>query len=244
VRLGSELAELLGIIGGTGFKEFSLELREKKSIKTPYGPPSSDILFYEHKGKTLCCLIRHGEMRNIPPHMVNHKANIFALHLAGATKVIGLNSVGALRKDLPLPSIVLPDDYINFDPPTFFDSQIRHVVPELSSHLRSNLIESAKDLGLSVIEKGVYVQTKGPRMETPAEIRVISKWGDVVGMNAASEATLAKEKELEFCSICSIDNMANGLGEGPPNYQEILATSQQNQKKIEDILLRYIEVYL
>ena len=235
---------MLGILGGTGFTGIGLEPEERKTVVTPYGKPSSDLLFYDLKGRSLVVIQRHGEQRNIPPHMVNHRANIFALDQAGAKAIIGINSVGALRMDMPIPSIIVPDDYFDLNPPTFFDGEIKHVVPGYSEHLRKQVIEAAKDLGLSVIDKGVYVQTKGPRLETRAEVRVISKWGDIVGMNSASEATLANELGCEFAAICSVDNYAHGLGDKAPDYREILAVAKGSQERILQILLRFIEGYL
>jgi 5'-methylthioadenosine phosphorylase len=192
----------------------------------------------------LVVIQRHGDPRNIPPHMVNHRANIFALEQAGARSMVGINSVGALRKDMPIPSIVIPDDFFDLNPPTFFDSEIKHVVPGYSEMLRRKMLEAAKDLGLSVIDKGVYVQMKGPRLETKAEIRVISKWGDVVGMNSASEATLANELGCEFAAICSVDNYAHGLGDKAPDYREILAVAKGNQERVLQLMVRLIEGYL
>lgn len=235
---------MLGILGGTGFSGLGLEPKERKTVVTPYGKPSSDLMFYDIKGKTVAVIMRHGEQRNIPPHMVNHRANISTLHQAGAKAIIGLNSVGALRPDMNIPSIVVPEDYFDLNPPTFFDSEIKHVVPGYSVTLRKKVLEAAKDLGLSVLGKGVYVQTKGPRLETQAEIRVISKWGDIVGMNSASEATLANELGCEFACICSVDNYAHGLGDKAPDYREIVAVAKENQGRIQQLLLRLIEGYL
>ena len=235
---------MLGIIGGTGFCGLGLEPKERRTVITPHGQPSSDLLFYDLKGKPVVLILRHGGPPSIPPHMVNHRANLFALHQAGAKAIIGLNSTGALRKDMPIPSIVVPDDFIGFNPPTFFDGEIRHAVPGYSEALRGKILEAAKDLGLSVMDKGVYIQTRGPRLETKAEVRVISKWGDIVGMNSASEATLANELKCEFACICSVDNYAHGIGETAPDYREIVAVAKENQGRILQLLLRTIEGYM
>lgn len=235
---------VLGLIGGTGFTELGLEEVDRKLVKTPHGEASSEIVFFDVKGKVLACLFRHGDPRIIPPHMVNHRANIYALKEVGVEKIIGVNSVGGLRQGMPVPSIVIPHDYVNFSPPTYFDDKIFHITPGLSEELRKGLKESASDLGIGVIFEGVYVQMRGPRLETPAEIKIIQKWGDVVGMNAASEATLAKELELEYCSVCTVDNHAHGLSEEVPTYQEILNTARANTKKVNDIILNYVEAYL
>jgi len=234
----------LGIIGGTGFTDLGFVEKKKTRVKTPYGEPSSPVTVYEYKGKLIGALQRHGEERTIPPHIINHKANIHALDSLGLKKVIGINSVGALKKEMVIPSIVLPQDYINLDPVTFYDDKIRHIIPGLSEELRNGLLESAKDLGVGLISKGVYLQSKGPRLETKAEIRMMSKWADVVGMCAGSEATLTKELGIAFCFLCSVDNYANGLSEDVVSYQEIVDTSRQNTSRINDIILNFVDTYL
>jgi 5'-methylthioadenosine phosphorylase len=242
---GSDLSDIdLGIIGGTGFTDLGFVEREKKEVKTPYGEPSSAITIYEHKGKSIGVLQRHGMDRTIPPHMINHRANIHALDSLGLKKVVGINSVGALSKDTHIPSIVLPDDYIDLQPVTYYDDKIKHIVPGLSEDLRNGMIESANDLGVGLITKGVYIQSKGPRLETKAEIKMMARWGDIVGMCAGSEATLTKELGIAFCFICSVDNYANGITDEPPNFKEIIETSRQNTKKINEIILNFVEGYL
>ena len=60
----------------------------------------------------------------------------------------------------------------------------------------------------------VYWQTRGPRFETPAEIRLIAPHADLVGMTIASECIVAGELGLEYAALCVVDNLANGLAEG------------------------------
>ena len=74
---------------------------------------------------------------------------------------------------------------------------------------------------------GVYVQTRGPRIETRAEVAVLSRIADIVGMTLASEATLACELGIEFAAICTVDNYANGLGTEVLSYEHILETSRE-----------------
>lgn len=60
--------------------------------------------------------------------------------------------------------------------------------------------------------KAVYVQTRGPRFETRAEIRQIKQFGDVVGMTAGDEATMACELGIPYVMLCIVDNLAHGIG--------------------------------
>jgi 5'-methylthioadenosine phosphorylase len=83
---------------------------------------------------------------------------------------------------------------------------------------------------------GVYVQTRGPRIETVAEVKALSAWADVVGMTVASEATLACELGMEFAALCTVDNYANGLGGEVLTYEHILSTSRTHRHRTEEIV--------
>ena len=76
------------------------------------------------------------------------------------------------------------------------------------------MIEAWEAGGQAPRDGGVYWQTRGPRFETPAEIRLIAAHADVVGMTIASECVVAGELGLDYAALCVVDNLANGLGEG------------------------------
>ena len=59
---------------------------------------------------------------------------------------------------------------------------------------------------------GVYWQARGPRLETPAEIRLVAAHADVVGMTVATECVIAGELGLRYAELCVVDNLANGVG--------------------------------
>lgn len=223
---------MLGVLGGVGF--FEKDIFKKASIsevKTPYGP--SEIIEMEN----ILFLPRHGIKKKRPPHMVNHKANLVALRDKGIERIIGMNSVGSLKREIPPPSILIPSDYINFiDVATYHDSEIVHVVPSLDENLRYDLISQAKKMNLNVIEKGIYIQTRGPRLETRAEISMLKNFGDIVGMTMASEATLSKELDLVYASICSVDNYANGIVEEALTNDIILANARINSDRVRDFI--------
>ena len=69
-----------------------------------------------------------------------------------------------------------------------------------------------------------------------AEVRVLAGWGDVVGMTMANEATLAREFELEYASICLIDNYANGVCEQQVDIVEIEAAQKRNSQILAELL--------
>lgn len=217
----------IAIIGGTAL--FGAEIfkgAREKEIETPYGSA-----FLKIKNDFIL-LPRHGK-GNIPPHKINHQANLFALKELDVKQIIGINSTGSLKVEIPPGSILIPDDYINFGPVnSFYDYKIVHIIPSLDDDLRRVIISFASNLKIEIIDRGVYVQTQGPRLETRAEIRMLRNFGDVVGMTMASEATAAKELGLAYASVCSVDNYCHGLVDEPLESEQILATSKINQERI------------
>jgi len=198
---------MFGIIGGTCLYNMKfLRDLDEKDVKTRYG----DV--YTLIGGKFLFVPRHGKYRNIPPHRINHKANIMAFEENGVEEIISITSVGSLKKEIPPASLIIPDDYINlWNIPTYLDSEIMHITPCLDESLRKKTMSIAEKLNINVIGKGTYVQTTGPRLETRAEVNLLKDYADIVGMNMASEATLAKELELRYANISSVDNYAHGV---------------------------------
>lgn len=223
---------MLGIIGGTVFfKQKLFEQLREFPAHTKYGT------VYLKKNEKLVFIPRHGKLSNIPPHKINHRANILALKSLGVKEVVGINSCGSLRKDLEPGKIVVPHDYINlFKPETFFDSRIEHIVPGISEAVRQKIFKATEKLGIDVWRQCVYLQTIGPRFESKAEVRMLCKFADIIGMTMASEATLCKEIGLEYASICSVDNFAHGLAEKEPKHEKIVEMASKNAETIWKIV--------
>ncbi len=234
----------LGIIGGTSlFDSKFLDDAKEKEIETKYG--TVYLLFTAAaRSHEVVFIPRHGKEKNIPPHKINHKANIMAFKELNVEKIVGVTSVGSLKLAIKPRSLIVPHDYISLcSIPTFYDDEIVHVTPELDGGLRRSVIKVAKDLGVDLVEEGVYFQTVGPRLETRAEINLIRNYADVVGMNMASEATLAKELGLRYANISTVDNYAHGIiPEEELDYKKIVEAASKSRKDLEKVLMKLIEV--
>ncbi|TLZ84577.1 MAG: MTAP family purine nucleoside phosphorylase [Methanobacteriota archaeon] len=221
---------LVGIIGGSALGDaFELEEEQARFLVTPHGAPSDPPRVGVHAGVPVAFLPRHGKDHRIPPHKLNHRANLWALKEIGATHVIGTSSTGSLKKAIRPGSFVVPDDFVGFwDIPTYYDDRVVHTTPSLDASVRAALSEAAKDAKAVVRDRGVYVQTTGPRLETRAEIAFFKSIGDVVGMTMASEATLASELGLPYASLCTVDNFAHGIVDEPLTFETIRETQRAN----------------
>jgi purine nucleoside phosphorylase len=206
---------------------------KKVSIDTPYGLANLIV------GEDAVFIQRHGQ-GEIPPHKINHKANIYAMR-EYTNMIIGVASVGSLKRNIKPPMILVPDDFLQFDPPTFFDQEIRHVTPAFSEEVRRLIIDAATWNKIKVKDSGVYAQTKGPRLETKAEVRMLSHFADIVGMTVASEATLACELGVKYAAICSVDNLANGLTKNRLDFEDVKENAKRNAKTIGSLLEKLVE---
>lgn len=214
----------LGIIGGTSLLFSRLPSLNKRRVHTPFG--NAEILCGE-----VVMLMRHQD--GLPPHRINYRANLAALAIAGVDKVVAFGSSGSLKKAIAPGSVVIPTDYMSVtDIPSIHDHAIDHVRPELSQDLASRLSCIIPDARLG----GVYIQTRGPRIETVAEVKALAKVADIVGMTVASEATLACELDMAFAAVCTVDNYANGLDDEVLTYEHILETSRSNRHRTEEIV--------
>jgi len=216
---------MLGIIGGTSLLFSTLPQLAKKTVATPFGP--ADLLC----GRDLVMLMRH--QNNRPPHRINYRANLAAMAIAGVTRIVAFGSSGSLKREIAPGSLLIPTDYVSMtDIPSIHDHAIEHVRPELSEDLAKQL----QDLVPPARYGGVYVQTRGPRIETIAEVEALAKIADVVGMTVASEATLARELGIEFAALCTIENYANGLGKEVLTYEHMVSVSRQHKDRTEEIM--------
>lgn len=214
---------MIGIIGGSGLTQLSnLEITRREVIRTPYGEPSGALTFGSLRGHEIVFLARHGYGHTIPPHSVNYRANIWAMHAQGVSGLVSVAAVGGIRPDLHPGALAVPDQIVDYTygrMHSFFDSPeqpVTHIdfTRPYCQELRDALVKAAADSNIPVIASGVYAASQGPRLETAAEINRMERDGaDMVGMTGMPEAALAREMGLCYASIAVVANWAAGRGD-------------------------------
>jgi 5'-methylthioadenosine phosphorylase len=239
---------MLAIIGGRGLTELdNLEITHRQVMRTPYGEPSGAFLFGTLNGHEVIFLARHGYGYTIPPHLVNYRANLWALREQGVTEVISVATVGCIRADLKPGNIILPDqiiDYTHGRDATFFETRdaVYHNVDftlPYSQCLRERILHSAQSIQQPCLDGGVYAATQGPRLDSRAEINRYERDGaDMVGMTGMPETALAKELELDYATIAVVANYAAGRGDSEMriNIETVNATASAAMERVRDIL--------
>lgn len=235
----------LAVIGGTGMNQWpGLEVLGEHPAKTPYGPPAAPLVHGRLKGVDVVFLARHGAGHKYPPHLINYRANLWALRDAGVRTVIAIAAVGAIARSLPPSAVAVPADLIDYTwgrEHSYSDSEhapLRHVdfSAPYTPALRAVLLKAARRARTRVVDGGVMGVTQGPRLESPAEIRRLKRDGcTMVGMTAMPEAALARELELEYAALGVSVNWAAGLGSGDI-HGEIERFVADGMRKVRAIL--------
>ncbi len=239
------MSATIAVIGGTGMNQWpGLETLHKHHAATPYGDPSAPVIYGRIAGVEVAFLARHGEGHKLPPHLINYRANLYALKDDGIKSVIAIAAVGGIAKNLPPAAVAVPDDLIDYTSGrehTYSDgakAPLRHV--DLSApyapRLRKVLLASARKARVKLVDGGVMGVTQGPRLESPAEIRRMKRDGcTMVGMTGMPEAALARELDMDYVSLAVSVNWAAGLGSGDI-HGEIEKYIAAGMKKVQAVL--------
>ncbi len=241
----------IGIIGGSGLDNPELFQPEREWLpEGPWGAPSSPLVRGALRGTDieLVLLSRHGRGHTIPPHRVNHRANVAALKEAGCSAILATTACGSLREELAPGSLVVPDQFIDgtHNPVTYCDSfegtGPRHTVmaEPFAAPLRAALLEAARECGTPAADGGTVVSIAGPRFSTRAESRMYRAMGcDIINMTVAPECILANEIGIPYAAIAMVTDYDCWNTEHPAlEADEIFRVMAENVDHILRILLR------
>ncbi len=242
----------IAIIGGTGLASFpGLKIIRKEVVRTPYGTPSGPITYGDYCGKKIIFLPRHGSRHTIPPHMVNYRANIWALRDKQVKNVVAVAAVGGIHSEINPTRIVIPDQIIDYTygrAHTYFErdlSQVQHIdfSHPYDEPLRQKLIHASELTNVNAFQGGVYGATQGPRLETSAEVIKLEKDGcHVVGMTGMPEAALARELELGYAHCAISVNWAAGRSEEIITLESIRECTEVGMEKVRTLLAKLMEI--
>ena len=240
----------IAIIGGSGLYLMAEFGRAKTTVvKTPYGD-SPEILLGRLRGREVLFLSRHGNGHKNPPHLVNYRANIWALHKLGVKRVLATGSCGSTNPRMRPGEFAILSQFIDFTkcrPQTFYEGGkdgVAHVevTEPYCPELRKTMIKTAMGLGLKVHPRAVYACTEGPRFETAAEIKALRMLGaDLVGMTSVPECVLARELEMCYATIGIITNFAAGISKKNLTYTEVVETIKGSIGHVRKLLLEAID---
>lgn len=234
---------VVGVIGGSGFYDPDMLSNTKEvKIHTPYGPASDVITIGELNGLAVAFLPRHGRSHTIPPHMINSRANIWALSSLGVERILAPSAVGSLKEDIPPGTIVLPDQFLDMTKGrayTFYDGpKVAHIsmADPFCPEVRRVAGDVAERQSIPCRIGGTYVCIEGPRFSTRAESRT---WrtlgGDIVGMTLVPEINLARELGMCYTTLALVTDF-DVWAERPVTAKEVAETQKRNLEKAKKII--------
>jgi len=242
---GSAAQASIGIIGGSGLYSMSglTDMREIR-VKTPFGDPSDVIVLGTLEGQRVAFLARHARGHSILPSEINYRANIYAMKLLGAERIISVSAVGSLKEDLRPGEFLVPDQFFDRTKnraSTFFgDGLVAHVAfaHPTCGQLSGVLGDACVHEGVKVHRRGTYICIEGPQFSTLAEAEVNRQLRfDVIGMTNLTEAKLAREAEVCYAAI----SMITDYDCWHPDHEsvtaaQIIATLNQNAENAQKVL--------
>ncbi|MCE7741081.1 MAG: S-methyl-5'-thioadenosine phosphorylase [Candidatus Heimdallarchaeota archaeon] len=251
------MSKKIAVIGGSGVYDL-FEDGETVSIKTPYGKVEN-ISKITNKETEAYFLPRHGPSHSVPPHLINYRANIYALHTLEVEDIYATNAVGSINQKIHPGEFVVPDQLIDMTKNrilTFFDGDTEIVFEDgtskqgvvhldytepYTSRLRKRFLSLANESSKKFHDKGVLVCTEGPRFETPAEIKMFQSFGGtLVGMTSVPEAILAKEVQIAYATLCLVTNYGAGMQE-EVTHAEVIELFNKKIQVVKSIMQKIIE---
>ena len=239
----------IGVFGGSGFYSFLDNIEEFK-VDTPYGATSDSVFIGKIGSSRVAFMPRHGRNHSIPPHLVNFRANVWAMKHLGCKRVISPCAAGSLQKEVKPGDFVICDQFIDWTEgrkTTFYEGPVvRHPSPAepYCPELRKLAVETGKKLGITLHETGTVVVINGPRFSTKAESVFFTKQGwQVINMTAYPEAYLVKELDMCPLNISLITDYDAGLvGDVPPvSHEAVMEVFNNNVANLKSLLFTMIE---
>ena len=236
----------IGVFGGSGFYEW-LAGGEAVTVETPYGPPSGPIALGEAGGRRVAFLARHGPHHQIPPHAVNYRANVWAMHHLGVRRIIGPSAVGSLKSQIQPGDLVIADQFFDRTAgraDTYYSGpEVVHIsaADPYCPELRTLATRAAEERALRFQPTGTVVVVQGPRFSTRAESRWYSRMGwDIIGMTQYPEVILARELEMCYLNVSLVTDYDAGL-EGAPEVgavqaHDVLRVMAENVSRLRELL--------
>jgi 5'-methylthioadenosine phosphorylase len=242
---GSAAQARIGIIGGSGLYSMSglTDAREIR-VKTPFGEPSDAIVLGSLEGKRVAFLARHGRGHRILPSEINYRANLYAMKLLGAERIISVSAVGSLKEDLRPGEFLVPNQFFDRTKnrtSTFFgNGLVAHVAfaHPTCGQLSGVLADACVHEAVKVHRRGTYICIEGPQFSTLAEAEVNRQLRfDVIGMTNLTEAKLAREAEICYATIAMItDYDCWHPDHESVTASQIIATLNQNAENAQKVL--------
>ena len=172
--------------------------------------------------------------------------NIELFHALGVENLIITNACGGMNKDYQPGDFVILNDFINFMPSNPLVGHLcKTTFPDMTEPYNMDLRAKMKRVFTShqanYIE-GIYVSFMGPYYETKAEIRMLSQFGDVVGMSTVPETIKARSLDMKVLGFSVVTNMATGIQDKLHDHAHVLEVAQKKAPLFKALMQDFIDL--
>lgn len=243
-----QIAEI-GVFGGSGFYSLLEDVTEVK-VDTPYGEPSDAVMLATVKGRKVAFLPRHGRRHTIPPHKINYRANVWAMHRLGVQVIISPCAVGSLQARIAPGDFLVADQFVDRTSgraDTFYDGPITaHVSPAdmYNADLRRMAVETIREHGITAHDGGTVVVIQGPRFSSKAESAWFTSMGwEIINMTQYPEGYLCHELGMGVVNISLVTDYDSGVVADAEavTAHSVLEVFQANAANARKVVLSLIE---
>jgi purine-nucleoside phosphorylase len=160
----------------------------------------------------------------------------------GIDTLILTNACGGLNPSYQAGDLMVLSDHINFMATNPLrgpnDAKLGPRFPDMVGTYTEELRKLAHAADPDLRE-GVYVGVAGPNYETPAELRMLRRWGaDAVGMSTVPEVLVARHMGMRILAIATVTDMATGLPGlvDHVTHEEVLAVADKAGKRLGSVV--------
>jgi 5'-methylthioadenosine phosphorylase len=209
----------LAIIGSQDVESHEW-LDETRSVGIDVGTKTVMATIGRLNGCELIVMPRNGSGKPLAPHAIDYKSNIQALAKVGVRKIMTTSMVGSLRPAIPVDSMLLLDQFIDFTKNrqfTYFDDDrfgFADMTEPFCPALRQRTLEAAEKAAVTIAPRACYLCVPGPRFETRAEVQMFAQWGaDLLGHTTVTDCVMAREAGICFVTVAGVITPGAGLSD-------------------------------
>jgi len=241
---------VLAVIGGSGLYQMAgLENIRENNPETPFGKASTPLVVGELAGECVVFLARHGIGHHISPSEINYRANIYALKMSGAERIVSISACGSLREDYAPGDIVIPDQLFDFtrgrEHSFFGQGLVAHIgaADPYCPALSQQVSQATRQTGVRVHQGGALIVIEGPRFSTRAESNTYRLWGmSIIGMTACPEAFLAREAEMCYTTMGHVtDYDVWRKNEEPVSVEAVITVLNRNTQIAQQAIVNLVK---
>lgn len=248
----------IGLILGSGLGDFAEKVNTEKSIPTNSLPGYPISTVHGHKGfihfseytdKEL--LIFQGRIHFYEGYKLSDCIlPVLIAKELGCEKLIITNAAGGVNPNFKPGDLMLNIDFNSIN----IKKELTQLIGLATVEERAQMLDfpseeinsKIREAALSeriLLREGTYILTKGPSYESPAEIKMYSKWGiDAVGMSTVHEALFGIKLGMKIGAVSLITNHAAGISPQKLSHQEVIYTAEKSKVMFEQLVKKTISL--